>query len=146
MPTKLQLQISQCCAALNVGLRADLTTVRGACALAALDGRLEANVDDISKVIELAVGHRMPKDPLEPIEANLYRCRATFRRIFKPSGGDDDTLDDNDENAATPSKDENDSTSSKTTQPEPKEKEEEKEDKRAGLKAGAWAGPPGRKR
>ena len=140
MPTKLQLQISQCCAALDVGLRADLTTVRGACALAALDGRLEANVDDISKVIELAVGHRMPKDPLEPIEANLYRCRATFRRIFKPSGGDDDGLEDNDKKAAASSEGVDDSISPKETETEPPEKE----DKRKGLKAGAWAGPPGR--
>ena len=128
MPTKLQLQVSQCCSALNVGLRADLTTVRAACAMAALDERLEATVEDIGAVIDLAVAHRMAKDPLEPMEANFYRVKAKFRQIFRPD--EYDSVPGEEEEAAAP--------------PEEEDKEEEKEeDKRAGLKAGAWSGPPG---
>ena len=129
MPTKLQLQVSQCCSALNVGLRADLTTVRAACAMAALDERLEATVDDIGAVIDMAVAHRMAKDPLEPMEANFFRAKAKFRQIFKP-----------DEYDQVP--DEGAVDDAPATSEEPAKPEEE-EDKRAGMKAGAWAGPPG---
>lgn len=131
MPTRLQLQISQCCSALDVGLRADLTTVRGACALAALDGREEATIEDIGQVIELSVAHRMQRDPLEPMEANVYRVRAQFRRIFKK-----DEYDDVKAAASVKEEEEDDKRKAEETDTTTK-------DTREGLKPGAWAGPPG---
>lgn len=132
MPTKLQLQISQCCSALNVGLRADLTTVRGACALAALDERQEATIDDIGQVIELSVAHRMQRDPLEPMEANVYRVRSKFRQIFKKDEYDD-------EKAVTKKVPEE-----VMKKGDDEEKSDDQAPSREGLKPGAWAGPPGR--
>ena len=97
--------------------------------MAALDERLEATVDDIGAVIDMAVAHRMAKDPLEPMEANFFRAKAKFRQIFKP-----------DEYDQVP--DEGAVDDAPATSEEPAKPEEE-EDKRAGMKAGAWAGPPG---
>lgn len=59
---------AELCAALDVdGHRGELTLCRAAVALAALDGRLETEPQDIATVATLALQHRLRKDPLENV-------------------------------------------------------------------------------
>jgi len=48
------------------GLRADLTLCRGAAALAGLDGRREATIDDVRRVAPLVLAHRARRSPYDP--------------------------------------------------------------------------------
>ena len=47
------------------GLRADLSLCRAAAALAGLEGRDEASVDDVRRVAPLALGHRRRRGPFD---------------------------------------------------------------------------------
>ncbi|MDX2237945.1 MAG: magnesium chelatase ATPase subunit I [Hyphomonadaceae bacterium] len=49
------------------GLRGELTMMRAACALAALDGRDAAREDDVRAVAAMALRHRLRRDPLDDI-------------------------------------------------------------------------------
>ncbi|MBD2312260.1 magnesium chelatase ATPase subunit I [Desertifilum sp. FACHB-1129] len=78
----LRVQISQVCSELDVdGLRGDLVTNRAAKALAAFEGRTEATVDDISRVVTLCLRHRLRKDPLESIDSGS-KVQKVFCRVF----------------------------------------------------------------
>nr|WP_245521970.1 ATP-binding protein [Pyrobaculum neutrophilum] len=46
--------------------RAEITVVRTAKSIAALDGRLKVNLDDVKKAMELALPHRLRATPFEP--------------------------------------------------------------------------------
>jgi magnesium chelatase subunit I len=82
MDYDLRVKISQVCSELDVdGLRGDIVTNRAAKALAAFEGRNEATVDDIRRVITLCLRHRLRKDPLESIDSG-YKVEKTFNRIF----------------------------------------------------------------
>lgn len=48
------------------GLRADLTLCRAASALAALEGRVSAHVDDLRRVAPLVLAHRSRRGPFDP--------------------------------------------------------------------------------
>ncbi|MGI8775994.1 MAG: VWA domain-containing protein [Acidimicrobiales bacterium] len=64
---ELTLTVSTLCADLGAeSLRADLVTCRAAAALAGLDQRDEATVDDVRRVAPLALGHRRRRQPFEP--------------------------------------------------------------------------------
>lgn len=77
-----RVQISQVCAELDVdGLRGDLVTNRAAKALAALEGRTEVMVEDVSRVVTLCLRHRLRKDPLESIDSG-YKVQKVFCRVF----------------------------------------------------------------
>ncbi|UZQ55603.1 magnesium chelatase ATPase subunit I [Trichothermofontia sichuanensis B231] len=79
---QLRVQISQVCSELDVdGLRGDIVTNRAAKALAALEGRVTVTVDDIRRVITLALRHRLRKDPLESIDSG-YKVQKVFCRVF----------------------------------------------------------------
>lgn len=79
---QLRVQISQVCSELDVdGLRGDIVTNRAAKALAALEGRATVTVDDIRRVITLALRHRLRKDPLESIDSG-YKVQKVFCRVF----------------------------------------------------------------
>ena len=79
---ELKIKISQVCAELDVdGLRGDIVTNRTAKALAALEGRKEVTVDDIQRVIVMALRHRLRKDPLESIDSG-YKVQKIFCQIF----------------------------------------------------------------
>ncbi|WP_448562587.1 magnesium chelatase ATPase subunit I [Trichothermofontia sp.] len=79
---QLRVQISQVCSELDVdGLRGDIVTNRAAKALAALEGRTTVTVDDIRRVITLALRHRLRKDPLESIDSG-YKVQKVFCRVF----------------------------------------------------------------
>ncbi|HAJ63766.1 MAG TPA: magnesium chelatase ATPase subunit I [Cyanobacteria bacterium UBA8543] len=82
MDYELRVKIAQVCSELDVdGLRGDIVTNRAAKALAAFEGRNEATVDDIRRVITLCLRHRLRKDPLESIDSG-YKVEKTFNRIF----------------------------------------------------------------
>ena len=81
----LRLKISEVCAELDVdGLRGDIVTNRAAKALAALEGRTEVELNDISRVIVLCLRHRLRKDPLESIDSG-YKVQKVFSEVFKAS-------------------------------------------------------------
>jgi magnesium chelatase subunit I len=78
----LKIKISQVCSELDVdGLRGDIVTNRTAKALAALEGRTEVTVDDIRRVIVMALRHRLRKDPLESIDSG-YKVQKVFSQVF----------------------------------------------------------------
>ncbi|MGK7914604.1 MAG: magnesium chelatase ATPase subunit I [Prochloraceae cyanobacterium] len=78
----LRIKISEVCSELDVdGLRGDIVTNRAAKALAAFEGRTEVTVDDIRRVITLALRHRLRKDPLESIDSG-YKVQKAFNRVF----------------------------------------------------------------
>lgn len=78
----LRVQISQVCAELDVdGLRGDIVTNRAAKALAAFEGHSHVTVDDIRRVITLALRHRLRKDPLESIDSG-YKVAKVFNQVF----------------------------------------------------------------
>ncbi|MFN2503954.1 MAG: VWA domain-containing protein [Acidimicrobiales bacterium] len=59
-------RVSALCAAVGAeGLRADLVICRAAAALAGLDGRGEATVEDVRRVAPLALAHRRRRQPFE---------------------------------------------------------------------------------
>jgi magnesium chelatase subunit D len=66
LPPGLTGAVSALCAAVGAeSLRADLVTCRAAAALAGLDGRTEATVDDVRRVAPLALAHRRRRQPFE---------------------------------------------------------------------------------
>jgi magnesium chelatase subunit I len=78
----LKVKISQVCAELDVdGLRGDIVTNRTAKALAAYEGRTEVTVDDIRRVVVMALRHRLRKDPLESIDSG-YKVEKVFNQVF----------------------------------------------------------------
>jgi magnesium chelatase subunit D len=58
----------RCLSAGAVGLRADLTVCRAACAWAALQGRTEVEPADVADVAELALAHRRTRPPQPPTD------------------------------------------------------------------------------
>jgi magnesium chelatase subunit I len=78
----LKIKISQVCAELDVdGLRGDIVTNRAAKALASYEGRTEVTVDDIRRVVVMALRHRLRKDPLESIDSG-YKVEKVFNQVF----------------------------------------------------------------
>jgi Mg-chelatase subunit ChlI len=77
MADRLYTALAQVVVSSGVGShRADVTILGCAKALAALDGRDEAAVDDVLDAAELALGHRLPVDPFAPapsVERSLLR-------------------------------------------------------------------------
>jgi magnesium chelatase subunit D len=58
--------VSSLCASVGAeGLRADLVICRAAAALAAMEGRTEATVDDVRRVAPLALAHRRRRHPFD---------------------------------------------------------------------------------
>ncbi|HEX3394447.1 MAG TPA: VWA domain-containing protein [Acidimicrobiales bacterium] len=63
---ELGLAVSTLCAEVGAeSLRADLVTCRAAAALAGIEGRTDATVDDVRRVAPLALGHRRRRQPFE---------------------------------------------------------------------------------
>jgi magnesium chelatase subunit I len=78
----LKVKISQVCSELDVdGLRGDIVTNRTAKALAAYEGRTEVTVDDIRRIVVMALRHRLRKDPLEAIDSG-YKVEKMFNQVF----------------------------------------------------------------
>ncbi|MGI9080218.1 MAG: AAA family ATPase [Acidimicrobiales bacterium] len=63
---ELRLAVSTLCAEVGAeSLRADLVTCRAAAALAGIEGRTDATIDDVRRVALLALGHRRRRQPFE---------------------------------------------------------------------------------
>lgn len=91
----LRVQISQVCSELDVdGLRGDIVSNRAAKALTALEGRTEVTVDDVRRVITLALRHRLRKDPLESIDSG-YKVAKVFSQVFGLEFADQDAAQQN---------------------------------------------------
>jgi len=66
LPPALVHTVSTLCASVGAeGLRADLVICRAAVALAGLEGRAEATVDDVRRVASLALAHRRRRQPFD---------------------------------------------------------------------------------
>jgi magnesium chelatase subunit I len=78
----LRVKISTICKELSVqGLRGDMVTTRAATALAAFEGRSEVTIEDIDKVIEMCLRHRLRKMPLAKLSSG-ERVRAVSDRYL----------------------------------------------------------------
>ncbi|MHA1644820.1 MAG: VWA domain-containing protein [Candidatus Freyarchaeota archaeon] len=83
IPKYLLLTIVKMCLELEVGThRGDITVMRCAKALAALDGRTEVNEQDVLKAAELALGHRVRKFEFEEAEAVNKRIAEGFEKAL----------------------------------------------------------------
>jgi magnesium chelatase subunit D len=66
LPERELMRIAGACARLGVdGVRGDIVSARAACALAALEGRDEVEEQHVRRAAELALAHRLRRDPLE---------------------------------------------------------------------------------
>jgi magnesium chelatase subunit I len=75
-------KIAELCIALEVdGHRGELTIARAARALAALESRNAADVEDIKRVAVMSLRHRMRKDPLETIDSGS-RVQQAIDNLF----------------------------------------------------------------
>ena len=78
----MRVKISEICSQLDVdGLRGDIVTNRAAKAMAALEGRTEVTVDDLSRIIVLCLRHRLRKDPMETIDSG-DKVKDVFMEVF----------------------------------------------------------------
>jgi magnesium chelatase subunit D len=90
---ELLRRIAQFCAELKVdGHRGELTTMRAARALAAFEGRKEADEEDVRKVVGMALRHRLRRDILEET-ATTERIEQAVESVMnqpppKPPGKD----------------------------------------------------------
>ncbi|MHB8621192.1 MAG: magnesium chelatase ATPase subunit I [Chloroflexota bacterium] len=92
VPREVLLRAAQLCADLEIaGHRGELTLARAARALAAFRARPSAGLSELQAVAELALSHRLRKDPLEPsssaprIQLALERANGEARRVAAPS-------------------------------------------------------------
>ena len=82
VPYDMRVKISEICSQLDVdGLRGDIVTNRAAKAMAALEGRTEVTVDDLSRIIVLCLRHRLRKDPMETIDSG-DKVKDVFMEVF----------------------------------------------------------------
>ena len=77
VPDGVLTAAAQLCVALGTdGLRGELTLVRAARATAALEGRASASHADLKAVAEMALRHRLRRDPLDDTDARVRVARA----------------------------------------------------------------------
>lgn len=97
IPDALMRRIADLCQRLDIdGHRGELTIARAARALAAFEGRKKACAADVLRVAEMALGHRLRRDPLEQSSGGTQIERAA-QELF---GGDDDGQSENDTSQA----------------------------------------------
>ncbi|MEM6678803.1 MAG: ATP-binding protein [Pseudomonadota bacterium] len=76
----LRIAAAELCLALGTdGLRGELTLLRAARALAALDGRDRAQISDLAAAADMSLGHRLRRDPLDETGAGARVARAVER-------------------------------------------------------------------
>jgi Mg-chelatase subunit ChlI len=79
-PDGLIDRVIETCVELGVdGHRADIVTVKAAKAIAALDGRSAVTEDDVRLALELALEHRMRRQPFEPMELDRDKIEELLR-------------------------------------------------------------------
>jgi magnesium chelatase subunit I len=79
---QLMLKIAELCSTLQIdGHRGELTIVRAASAIAALDGRKEATLEDVRHVALPALRHRLRRGPLESLDSG-ERIREAMQEVL----------------------------------------------------------------
>ena len=82
LPDGVLALAARLCAELGAeGLRADIVLARGAQALAAFEGRVEASVDDVTRLAALALAHRRRRGPLEAPGLHPEELAAALDRL-----------------------------------------------------------------
>jgi magnesium chelatase subunit D len=80
---KLMREVAGLCLQLRVdGHRGELTIVRAARAMVALEGRREVTGEDIRRITPLALRHRLRRDPLEPTGGGGSRIEQALDNLF----------------------------------------------------------------
>ena len=86
VPDNAMEAIAALCIALGVdGLRGELTLHRAVRALAALEGRPEASVDDVRAMAPAALRHRLRRDPLDESDGGTRVLRAIAAVLDAPT-------------------------------------------------------------
>ncbi|HEX6511887.1 MAG TPA: VWA domain-containing protein, partial [Chloroflexota bacterium] len=81
--------ITHICASFQVdGLRADIVMYKAAITLAAYEGRVEVNEDDVRRAAELALPHRRRRQPFQSPESDQEELDRTIREQMQPSPAD----------------------------------------------------------
>lgn len=84
VPRHLTLRISTLCSKLNVdGLRGDIVTNKAARALAAFEGRSTVTEEDVRRVAEMCLQHRLRKDVVNDQIDNSFRVTETLEAVFR---------------------------------------------------------------
>ena len=80
---ELMREVAGLCLKLRVdGHRGELTIVRAARGLAALEGRKKVTIDDVRRITPLALRHRLRRDPLEPTSGGGSRIKQALDSSF----------------------------------------------------------------
>jgi len=87
---ELLFSVARFCSSLGVdGHRADLTMVRAASALAALEGRSEVTSEDVRRVAPLVLVHRLRREPFDDVLIASERLVSAVSQSFGEDGADD---------------------------------------------------------
>ena len=90
LPDELSRTVSRLCATAGAeSLRADLVTCRAAAALAGLEGRAEATVDDVRRVAHLALAHRRRRQPFEQPGLDRDELDRALDEAAQPPAGEE---------------------------------------------------------
>jgi len=94
VPYDLVHTVSVLCASVGAeGLRADLVICRAAAALARIEGRTEATVDDVRRVAPLALAHRRRRHPFEDPGMSQQEIDEAIDRAEEPAEDGDQEQD-----------------------------------------------------
>ncbi len=89
LPDELVLTVSALCASVGAeGLRADLVICRAAAALAGMEGRDEATVDDVRRVAPLALAHRRRRHPFDDPGMEQQEIDDALADALDPAAGE----------------------------------------------------------
>jgi magnesium chelatase subunit D len=91
LPADLIRTVSVLCASVGAeGLRADLVICRAATALAGLEGRPEAILDDVRRVAPLALAHRRRRHPFEDPGIDQDEIDSALDEVESPAADEED--------------------------------------------------------
>jgi len=84
---ELLLAIAGVCASLKTSNRAEITIVKAARTIAALEGRMLVNERDVEEAMSMALPHRMRRHPFEQPRLEQQQIRELLEKAKEPLGG-----------------------------------------------------------